>query len=141
MAFAFLIPLVTGLFSGYIFKTSTDEIGYLAGVAAIISFIISLIIAPWEIQLFLLIVVLVSTHKLLQQNDYRMKLQRDRTLVAERSTINEISEISEITPIEAPCKYRGANYEPHDTLIEVTEGEVLGKYRGSPWRSHQVNLE
>ncbi len=138
MVFAFLIPLFTGLVSGYIFQKSTDEIGYLAGVAAVISLIISLILAPWEIQFLLLVVVLVSTHKLLQQNESRIKLQSDR----DRVLLSQQPQISKITDeVEVPCKYRGANYEPHDTLIEVTEGEIVGKYRGSPWRSHQVNLE
>ncbi len=130
MVFAFLIPLFTGLVSGYIFQKSTDEIGYLAGVAAVISFVVSLILAPWEIQFLLLVVVLVSTHKLLQQNESRIKLQSDRDRVL----------ASPQPQIEVPCKYRGANYEPHDTVTEVTEGEIVGKYRGSPWRSHQVNV-
>lgn len=72
MVLAFLIPLVTALISGYFFKRSTDEIGYLAGGIAIISFVISLILAPWEIQVFLLVAVLISTQKLLQQNDYKV---------------------------------------------------------------------
>lgn len=71
MVLAFLLPLLTALVSGYLFQKSTDEIGYLAGGVAIISFVISLILAPWEIQLLLLLVVLVSTQKLLQQNDYK----------------------------------------------------------------------
>jgi hypothetical protein len=75
MALAFLIPLFTGLVSGYVFKKSTDEIGYLAGAVAIVSFIISLVLAPWEIQLLLLIFVLLITHKLLQKNEYRIKFQ------------------------------------------------------------------
>ncbi|NJL60626.1 MAG: DUF4278 domain-containing protein [Methylacidiphilales bacterium] len=138
MVFAFLIPLFTGLVSGYIFQKSTDEIGYLAGVAAVISLVISLILAPWEIQFLLLVVVLVSTHKLLQQNESRIKLQSDKqSLISDDNGIL----VSEQPQMEVPYKYRGANYEPHDTLVEVTEGEVVGKYRGSPWRSHQVNLE
>ncbi len=71
MVLAFLLPLLTALVSGYLFQKSTDEIGYLAGGIAIISFVISLILAPWEIQLLLLVVVLVSTQKLIQQNDYK----------------------------------------------------------------------
>ncbi len=75
MTLAFLIPLFTGLVSGYIFKKSTDEIGYLPGAFAIVSFIISLVLAPWEIQLLLLVFVLFVTQKLLQKNEYRIKLQ------------------------------------------------------------------
>lgn len=79
MALAFLIPLLSGLVSGYIFKKSTDEIGYLAGAFAIVSFLISLVLAPWEIQLLLLIFVLFITQKLLQKNEYRIKFQDSHT--------------------------------------------------------------
>lgn len=74
MVLAFLLPLLTALVSGYLFKKSTDEIGYLAGGVAIISFVISLVLAPWEIQVLLLVAVLVSTQKLLH-SDYKVDIQ------------------------------------------------------------------
>jgi hypothetical protein len=79
MTLAFLIPLFTGLVSGYVFKKSTDEIGYLPGAFAIVSFIISLVLAPWEIQLLLLVFVLVVTQKLLQKNEYRIRFQNSHS--------------------------------------------------------------
>ncbi len=69
MALFFLIPLCTALATGYLFKKSTDEIAYLAGVFAAISLILSLILAPWQIQFGLLIIVFMITNKLLQEND------------------------------------------------------------------------
>ncbi|WP_445636585.1 hypothetical protein NSTC745_01510 [Nostoc sp. DSM 114161] len=69
MALFFLIPLCTALATGYLFKKSTDEIAYLAGVFAAISLILSLVLAPWQIQFALLIVVFAITNKLLQEND------------------------------------------------------------------------
>jgi amino acid permease len=75
MVLTFLIPLLTALISGYLFTKSTDEIGYFAGGIAIISFIICLVLAPWEIQLLLLVLVLASTQKLLNENDYRTHAQ------------------------------------------------------------------
>ncbi|MDZ8106957.1 MAG: hypothetical protein RM338_15250 [Nostoc sp. DedQUE12a] len=69
MALFFLIPLCTALATGYLFKKSTDEVAYLAGVFAAISLILSLVLAPWQIQFGLLIIVLIITNKLLQQND------------------------------------------------------------------------
>ncbi|MDZ8185212.1 MAG: hypothetical protein RMX96_10210 [Nostoc sp. ChiSLP02] len=69
MALFFLIPLCTALATGYLFKKSTDEIAYLAGVFAAISLILSLVLAPWQIQCALLIIVLIITNKLLQDND------------------------------------------------------------------------
>ncbi len=72
MALSFLIPLFTGLITGYIFKKGVDEITYFAGILAVISLIISLVLAPWQIQLLLLIVVLITTERLLEQNEYQM---------------------------------------------------------------------
>ncbi len=75
MAFAFLIPLFIGLTGGYIFQRSTDETGYLVGAFAVVSFLISIVLAPWEIQLLLLVSVLLIANKLLQQNDRKIKFQ------------------------------------------------------------------
>ena len=69
MPLFFLIPLCTALATGYLFKKSTDEIAYLAGVFAAISLILSLVLAPWQIQFGLLITVLIITNKLLQKNE------------------------------------------------------------------------
>ncbi|MHC5728888.1 MAG: hypothetical protein ACYTXY_33185 [Nostoc sp.] len=68
MPLFFLIPLCTALATGYLFKKSTDEIAYLAGVFAAISLILSLVLAPWQIQFGLLIIVLIITNRLLQEN-------------------------------------------------------------------------
>lgn len=71
MPLFFLIPLCTALATGYLFKKSTDEIAYLAGVFAAISLILSLILAPWQIQFGLLIAVLMITNRLLQKNEFK----------------------------------------------------------------------
>jgi hypothetical protein len=72
MTLFFLIPLFTCLISGYIFKKGVDEITYFAGILAVISLIISLVLAPWQFQLLLLIVVLISTQRLLEKNEYQI---------------------------------------------------------------------
>jgi predicted membrane protein len=69
MPLFFLIPLCTALAIGYFFKKSSDEIAYIASVFAVISFIFSLVLAPWQIQFGLLIVVLMITNRLLQENE------------------------------------------------------------------------
>ncbi|WP_066377171.1 MULTISPECIES: hypothetical protein [unclassified Anabaena] len=67
MPLLFLIPLVTGLATGYISKKCHDEIAYLVSIFTILSLILSLVLAPWPIQLVLLIAVLASTNKFLKQ--------------------------------------------------------------------------
>jgi Zn-dependent protease with chaperone function len=71
MPLFFLVPLCTALITGYLVKQSTDEIAYIAGVFGFLCFIVSLILAPWQVQLFLLVAVLVSTNKLLSKNNYQ----------------------------------------------------------------------
>ncbi len=73
MPLFFLVPLSIFVITGYICNRCSDEVGYLAGLFAIISLIVSLILAPWEIQVLLLVVVLVTTKKLLQRNEYKLK--------------------------------------------------------------------
>jgi type IV secretory pathway TrbD component len=68
MPLFFLIPLCTALATGYLFKKSNDEIAYLAGVFTAISLILSLVLAPWQIQFGLLIMVFAITNRLLQKN-------------------------------------------------------------------------
>lgn len=69
MALFFLIPLLTGLLGGYIFKKCSDEIGYFVGIFAALCLALSLFLAPWQVLLLLLLVVLITTKKLLQQNE------------------------------------------------------------------------
>ncbi|MFH7024966.1 MAG: DUF4278 domain-containing protein [Heteroscytonema crispum UTEX LB 1556] len=134
----FLISLFTGLVTGYIFKKCKDEIAYLAGVFAIVSLIISLVLAPWQIQFLLLICVLFITQKLLKKNEYKLKLEENSQGKLNYSDYHEqILSQPKTTESEITHKYRGANYQVDDT-VEFSEGEIAGKYRGLPWRIHQL---
>ncbi|MBV6624372.1 MAG: hypothetical protein KI793_15780 [Rivularia sp. (in: Bacteria)] len=73
MALFFLIPLSICVITSYIYNRCNDEVGYLVGLFAIISLVLSLILAPWEIQVLLLVLVLVTTKKLLQRNEYKLR--------------------------------------------------------------------
>lgn len=68
MPLFFLIPLFVGLLTGYISKKCHDEIAYIISLFTIISLILSLILAPWQIQVVLLILVFISTNKFLRQS-------------------------------------------------------------------------
>lgn len=69
MHLLFLIPLATSLVAAYIFNNSADEMAYLMGSVTIVSIILSLVLAPWQIQLLILMFVIISTKQLLQQID------------------------------------------------------------------------
>lgn len=72
MNLTFLIPLTTCLIFGYVFKRCADEMAYLTGAVTIVSLVLSIVIAPWQIQLLVLFLVMFSTKKLLQINHHRM---------------------------------------------------------------------
>ncbi|WP_290887193.1 DUF4278 domain-containing protein [Fischerella sp.] len=111
MPVLFLIPLFTGLVTAYIFKKSTDEIGQLIGVVAVISLALGLILAPWQVQLLLLVVVLVGTQKLLQQNEYKLRQQKKQQEQPNYNHSRQASS-SEVQKMENEFtrKYRGVNY-------------------------------
>ncbi len=78
MHLLFLIPLMTSLVAGYIFNKSAQEMADLSGSVAVISLILSLVLAPWQFQLLVLILVIISTRKLLRQNEYKMQLKDNK---------------------------------------------------------------
>jgi hypothetical protein len=68
MPLFFLMTLVTGVMTGYLFKRNDDEITNIAGVFTAIIFIVSLVLAPWQFQFSLLIFVVIVSNKLLKRN-------------------------------------------------------------------------
>jgi hypothetical protein len=67
MPLFFLIPLCTGLITGYFLNKENNEIAYIAGVFTAVTLILSLILAPWQIQLGLLVFVIFFSNKLLRK--------------------------------------------------------------------------
>lgn len=118
MNFSFMIPLGIVLIATYFFKKSADEIAYLSAIVMVIGLLFSLILAPWQFQLLLLVIAAFSTLRLRQQNQ----------------TITEI-EIDQ----KPSLLYRGSNYELNSSNpnnIEVADADLEGKYRGQVWKNH-----
>ncbi|MBE9227206.1 DUF4278 domain-containing protein [Phormidium sp. LEGE 05292] len=118
MNFSFMIPLTIVFVATYFFKKSADEIAYLSGIVIVIGLLLSLILAPWQIQLLLLVIAAISTLKLRQPNQ----------------TITEI-EIDQ----KPSLLYRGSNYELNSSNpnnIEIADADLEGKYRGQVWKNH-----
>jgi type IV secretory pathway TrbD component len=68
MPLFFLMTLVTGVITGYLFKRNDDEITYIAGILTAVIFIVSLVLAPWQIQFGMLMFVVIVSNKLLKKN-------------------------------------------------------------------------
>ncbi|ARV61271.1 hypothetical protein BZZ01_24020 [Nostocales cyanobacterium HT-58-2] len=111
MALFFLIPLFTGLVGGYIFKKCSDEIGYFVGIFAIVCIVLSLVLAPWQILLLLLIFTLITTKKLLQQYEYKMnRFDEGREKLDSGGNREQVLSKDENSDMEMIPKYRGAIY-------------------------------
>lgn len=122
MPLYFLIPLFPGLIAGYFFKTCADEIGYLAGIFAIVSLILSLILAPWQIQVVLLIVVLVAPKKLLQ-NESKLKVEHNREKPNSPKS-NELVLSASNADKEIIRKYLGESSQASDFINEVNQRDI-----------------
>ena len=103
MPLSFLFPLALALIVAYILKNSADEIAYLSACILVVSLVVSLAIAPWQIQLLLLILVLLSNQRLLQPSMPLDESQEDKKI---------------------KLSYRGIDYEPDIPKEEVAEGEI-----------------
>lgn len=78
MRLFFLIPLTISLAASYVFKNSADEIAELTGLVIVVSLILSLVLAPWQFQLLVLMLVTIGTRCLLLQNKYRMAAEEKK---------------------------------------------------------------
>lgn len=110
MPWSFMITLGIALAVTYILKNSADEIAYLAASILLVSLVVSLVIAPWQIQVLLLVLALVSSNRLLQPS---------RQIIMESEADEKIK-----------LSYRGVEYEPTVPVEKAKEGETIVKYRG-----------
>jgi hypothetical protein len=126
MTWWFIIPLAIGLLMAYFWKKAPDELGYLVGSAMIIALLLSVILAPWQIKILLLIPVVLSSSQLLDS---------PQTVVAqgEKNTLNkeENKPIPELNTSE--LTYRGSHYQSAPEPGALTPKEIQGKYRGGIW--------
>lgn len=117
MSLLFLMPMAIFLIAAYVFKNSTDEMAYLAASISLVSLVISLFLAPWQLQLLLLMLVLLSN-------------------TGQRLPSNQPVESQ--TQEKSKLLYRGANYELPPAQLEGTSQEITGTYRGRVWRANDV---
>lgn len=137
----FLIPLTICLASGYIFKHSAEEMAYLTGIVAVVSLVLSLALAPWQIQLLVLTLVIISTKRLLSLNEKSLELEeKEQRLNAGGVSYELPASLEPATADDLKFKYRGVSYKPTPST-QVTEGEMAFKYRGNPSSVSQPNLE
>ena len=128
----FLLPLAIGLVTTYIAYQSEDDITYFTATMATISFVISLILAPWQLQLLLLLAIIASARQLWLNFDTQNETEEEQS---DRAP-NPRPDPGEITqPTSQNIRqYRGIRYTLPDSNTRGTQQEIQGKYRGIPWK-------
>ncbi len=130
MRWLFLIPLTTGILSGYISYYLMDEIAYFTGALSLISLLICLFIAPWQLQLFILVLVLLAVRLLW------IKVNAQPESIDVSSILEDIEE--EVAKAEHQRTYRGIPYPSEDPEnVPHIESPKKGTYRGVPWQTEQ----
>ena len=64
MRFSFVIPLFVALVSTYIYRKADDEISYLTGTVIAVCILLSVILAPWELQVVILAIAIILAKSL-----------------------------------------------------------------------------
>lgn len=109
----FCLPLVIGLAAIYISERSDSELAYLTTAVAAVSFLVSLVLLPWQLKVLLLALVCLLAHRQLTT------LNRSGGNVGQSSNAELNSERSPAEPL---------------TVVEP-ERELVGKYRGATWKA------
>ncbi|GAB4293225.1 MAG: hypothetical protein Fur0025_29420 [Oscillatoriaceae cyanobacterium] len=107
-------------------KTTATDIAYLAASILLLGFVISLVVAPWQVKLFLLVLIFLTN------------MRRDSDTVETEPKTQDKEEQDAATAAKLQLSYRGEKYEVNTPPVELTEDEVVGKYRGQLLKSHQV---
>lgn len=106
MSLMFLIPLAIALGAVYLFEHSTQETAVFATAVGIVGAFLSLVLAPWQIQLLLLAVIL-------------LKFRGKPLWVYETFDSKET---------KLPANEEGKQAMPNNPS---SKDEIIGKYRGA----------
>lgn len=136
MRLLFLIPFTTAVITSYFFQQTTQEMAYLMGTIAMVSLILSLLMAPWQVQLIIVIVAVIIARQGWRQ---LQETEKDEEVVKsdEISTISQEKYISR-EQIADPNKYRGVNYV-FPIIANISRVKIEGKYRGNPLPYRQLS--
>jgi hypothetical protein len=124
MEFSFLVPLGIGLIVGYKSLGSNHDIAHLVAVFAVINLLISLLLAPWEIQILLLFVVAIAVQLLWAKFDSK----NDADILSNFGKNKE-----------STLHYRGIDYQPPAATESPENNEKAVKcYRGISYQSSEI---
>jgi len=121
MEFSFLVPLAIGLMVGYKSLGSNHDIAHLVSVFAVINLLVSLLLAPWEIQIILLGVVAIAARLLWIKFDGKTDPTQSASLPENQ---------------ESKLQYRGIGYQSSGATESQSKTKPVAKcYRGISYQS------
>lgn len=131
MKLIFLVPLTTAIISGYLFQNTAQEIAYLTGAITGLSLILTLILAPWQIQLLIVILAIIIVRPFWQQ----LKAIEEPQEIALTEDVDVTTD--NLTQEPKNSIYRGVSSPLSVTTSEVNTEKTPGKYRGTPTKVNQ----
>ena len=130
----FLLPLTTGLIALYISRKASGKIVPVADLVAVLSFLVSLVSAPWELQLLILAIAIGGTRFRLRPPANEEEPETDHGSAVDAAP-------DRVAGLDSTTKYRGIRYTPATANpasgAATTEGgdAIAGKYRGTAWNA------
>ena len=128
----FAISLAIALIAFYLCQKSADEMAYLCGVISVIGLIASLVLAPWQLKLLLVVLVLISQRWWFSRNS-RIELQPNQPIKLSDREVNSQPTTPTIKRVkhEMTRQYRGQVCKPSN-LEQASASELSFelKYRG-----------
>lgn len=147
MSLFFLIPLAVAIFSAYLSRKTTQEIAYLTGTITILSLLISLIIAPWQLQLVIVLIILIIARQLWQQLNALEQSSEVVVIDTNNPESNQGLESSTSQENSTEKKYRGLIYNSDSYLKK--SWQIMAnipfsqecKYRGNPLKVKKLTAD
>lgn len=144
MHFYFVIPLMSALISVYFYQKSDEEISYLTGSVTVISLILTLVLAPWELQAGILVLAVVLVRNLWNKIEQQREFNEDSPTLQEgngkanlsasltaNATQDKIEKNANVTQDKTERKYRGVTWNKEDVKpIKTDPQKAQLKYRG-----------
>ena len=138
MQLFFLISLATGTTASYLTKHTSNEISYFMGTLALISLLLSLILAPWQIKLIILIIVIVSMIRVWQHIGIGEEPEIQSEDLDKFQDRQDNQQQNQVLSEELTGMYRGHPYHiTHSEQNQISKTDYKLKYRGVNIIKHQ----
>ncbi|MBW4618698.1 MAG: DUF4278 domain-containing protein [Cyanosarcina radialis HA8281-LM2] len=138
MHLPFFISLATALVAIYIAKNSADEISYLATAIVVVSLVLTLIFAPWQLQILLLISIWFSKKLFFPFTRSTVESQSNQKVESDLEKQIAIAQPRSIQIQITKLAYRGVSYQSDSPIQPEVKGKIIGKYRGLVCQTSQL---